>query len=177
MKYNFFSVFTFALSIKHKSKHMNSIEIIALNFSETRRRSIKLWKGIPDKFLNWRPDKEALSIIEMIRHTLETEHLYHIIIQNRGNLGDYVSPWDKLDYVDLNNELHIARPYRKDFIEMIGALQESDLINVRIERTEVGQSKSLGDYLNRMVYHEAVHTGQMLSYLRTHSIERPKIWD
>ncbi len=55
--------------------------------------------------------------------------------------------------------------------------KESDLENVRIERKEVGQSKKLGDYLNRIAYHESVHTGQMLSYLRTIGIERPQIWD
>jgi len=51
------------------------------------------------------------------------------------------------------------------------------LENVRIERKEVGQSKKLGDYLNRIAYHESVHTGQILSYLRTIGIDRPQIWD
>ena len=60
---------------------------------------------------------------------------------------------------------------------MISTLNESDLEHVRIERKEVSQSKKLGDYLNRMAYHESVHTGQMLSYLRTIGIDRPQIWD
>ncbi len=156
---------------------MNSLEIIVLNFSETRRRSIKLWEGIPKEYLHWRPDKKAFSIIEMIRHTLETEHLFHIIIQNRGNLGAYESPWSNLEYIDLKNELGIAKKYRDSFIAMIKALNESDLEHIRIERSEVGQSKNLGDYLNRIAYHESVHTGQMLGYLRTLGIKRPQIWD
>ena len=60
---------------------------------------------------------------------------------------------------------------------MISELKATDLENVRIERDEVRQSKKLGDYLNRIAYHESVHTGQMLDYLRTAGIERPKIWD
>lgn len=60
---------------------------------------------------------------------------------------------------------------------MINGLKESDLENVRIERKEVGQSKKIGDYLNRIAYHESVHTGQILSYLRTIGIDRPQIWD
>ena len=156
---------------------MNSIEIIALNFSETRRRSIKLWKGIPNEFLNWRPDKKAFSCIEMIRHTLESEHLFHIIIQNRGNLGAYDSPWSHLEYTDVKNELQIAKPHRERFIAMVQGLNESDLEQIRIERSEVKQSKTLGDYLNRIAYHEAVHTGQMLGYLRTLNVKRPLIWD
>jgi len=30
--------------------------------------------------------------------------------------------------------------------------------------------------LLRIAYHEAVHTGQLLSYLRTLGLERPMIW-
>ncbi|WP_067035422.1 DinB family protein [Allomuricauda sp. CP2A] len=156
---------------------MNSIETIILNFSEIRRRSIKLWSGIPDQYLNWKPDEEAFSIIEMIRHVLEGEHLYHKIIENRGNLGDYQSPWNGLEYSDLKKELDFAEKYRGDFLNMIQGLKASDLNHVRIERKEVGQSKTLGDYLNRIAYHESVHAGQMLDYLRTAKIERANIWD
>ena len=156
---------------------MNSIKIILLNFSEIRRRSIKLWNGIPNEYLNWRPDENALTTIEMIRHVLEAEHLFHKIIENRGDLGDYHSPWKELKYSDLKNELEFSEKYRTEFLSMISQLKESDFENVRIERKEVGQSKKLGDYLNRIAYHESVHTGQMLSSLRAIGIERPQIWD
>jgi len=156
---------------------MNSIEIILLNFSEIRRRSIKLWRGIPNEHLNWRPDEHAFSIIEMIRHVLEGEHLFHKIIENRGNLGDYQSPWNELEYSDIENELRFSEKYRADFLDMISQLKDTDLENIRIERKEVNQSKKLGDYLNRIAYHESVHTGQLLSYLRTIGIKRPQIWD
>ena len=156
---------------------MNSIEIILLNFSEIRRRSIKLWSEIPNEYLNWKPDESAFTIIEMIRHILEGEHLFHKIVENRGNLGDYHSPWTGLKYSNLKNELNLAESYRFDFLTMIKKLNESDLKNVMIERKEVGQSKKLGDYLNRIAYHESVHTGQILSYLRAIGINRPLIWD
>ncbi len=156
---------------------MNSIEIILLNFSETRRRSINLWNGIPTKYLNWKPDEDAFTIIEMIRHVLEGEHLFHKIIERRGNLGSYQSPWKQLEYVDVKTELLFSQKYRDAFLNMINNLSESELKTVRIERSEVGQSKKLGDYLNRIAYHESVHTGQLLSYLRTIGIARPQIWD
>ncbi|RZJ81800.1 MAG: DinB family protein [Flavobacterium sp.] len=156
---------------------MNSIEIILLNFSEIRRRSIKLWTGIPDEYLNWKPDENAFTVIEMIRHVLEGEHLFHKIVERRGDLGKYQSPWNELAYSDLKNELEFSEKYRVEFLEMISNLNESDLEHIKIERKEVGQSKQLGDYLNRIAYHESVHAGQMLDYLRTIGIERPKIWD
>ncbi|WP_417197435.1 DinB family protein [Bizionia sp.] len=156
---------------------MNSIEIVLLNFSEIRRRSIKLWNGIPNEYLHWKPDEQAFSIIEMIRHVLEGEHLFYKIIENRGNLGDYQSPWNELQYSDVDSELSFSNKYRIDFLDMISGLKETDLESVRIERKEVNQSKKLGDYLNRIAYHESVHTGQLLSYLRTIGLERPQIWD
>jgi uncharacterized damage-inducible protein DinB len=156
---------------------MNAIDVILLNFSEIRRRSIKLWSGIPNGYLNWKPDEDAFTIIEMIRHVLEGEYLFHRIIENRGNLGDYESPWNNLEFTNLKNELHIAELYREKFISMISKLHESDLKTIRIERTEANQSKELGDYLNRIAYHESVHTGQLLSYLRTLGVDRPQIWD
>lgn len=156
---------------------MNSIQIILLNFSETRRRSINLWKGIPDTYLNWKPDDNAFTVIEMIRHILEGEHLFHKIIENRGNLGNYQSPWKNLNYSTVENELNISETYRTSFINMIKNLDEEELETIEIVRSEVKQVKSLGDYLNRIAYHESVHTGQMLDYLRTAGIDRPQIWD
>ncbi|WP_339697501.1 DinB family protein [uncultured Roseivirga sp.] len=156
---------------------MNAIDVILLNFSEIRRRSTKVWMGIPQEHLNWRPDNEAFSIIEMIRHVLEGEHLFHRIIENRGNLGDYKSPWEGLEYIDVKHELDIAAEYHDRFIAMVKGLGESDLSEIKIERKEVGQSKILGDYLNRIAYHESVHTGQMLNYLRQLKVDRPQVWD
>lgn len=156
---------------------MNSIEIILLNFSEIRRRSIKLWSGIPSEYLNWKPDKNAFTVIEMIRHVLEGEHFFHKIIENRGDLGKYQSPWNGLKFSNLKKELKFSEKYQTEFLSMISRLKETDLENVRIERKEVGQSKNLGDYLNRIAYHESVHTGQLLGYLRTIGVNRPQIWD
>ncbi|MET2984091.1 DinB family protein [Aureibaculum conchae] len=156
---------------------MTATEIILLNFSEIRRRSIKLWSGIPNEYLNWKPDENAFTVIEMIRHVLEGEHLFHKIIENGGDLGHYQSPWKLIEYSNLKRELDFSEKYRADFLNMIGELKDSDLENIRIERKEVGQSKKLGDYLNRIAYHESVHTGQLLSYLRTNGIDRPQLWD
>ena len=156
---------------------MNAIEILILNFEENRRRSIKLWNGIPVEHLNWRPDKDGMSVFEMIRHVLETEHLFHIIVERQGNLGDYKSPWKGKAYISIEDELAFAESYRKAFFEKVRSFSESDLETIIIDRTEVSQRRKLGDYLLRIAYHESVHAGQMLSYLRTFSLNRPIIWD
>ncbi|MDD7886199.1 DinB family protein [Flavivirga sp. 57AJ16] len=156
---------------------MTTNEILIWNFKETRRRSEKIWENISPNNYHWKPDDTAMSIIEMVRHVLEGEHLFHKIIEKRGNLGDYETPWKDLPYKSIEKELEFAKPYRESFMNMIKNFNTEDFESIIIKRTEVGQKKILGDYLNRIAYHEAVHCGQMLSYLRILQVERPLIWD
>ena len=156
---------------------MTHTDIIILNFEEIRRRSIKVWTGIPIEFYSWGPDKYAMTLLEMVRHVLESEHLFHKIVDNRGNLGDYISPWNDKPYVDVSDELSFAQPFRDKFIHTLKSFSAQDLTTIEIVRSEVGQKRKLGDYLLRIAYHESVHTGQMLSYLRTLNVDRPKVWD
>jgi uncharacterized damage-inducible protein DinB len=156
---------------------MTQNEIIILNFEEIRRRSIKLWTGITPENYFWRPDIKAMNCIEMVRHILEGEHLFHMIIVRRGNLGDYASPWTNRPYTNFQAELDFAQPFRIEFLETINEFTTTDFSTIEIIRSEKGQRRKLGDYLQRIAYHEAVHTGQMLSYLRTLGIDRPQIWD
>ncbi|NBA86665.1 DinB family protein [Emticicia sp. CRIBPO] len=156
---------------------MTPIELIILNFEEIRRRSLILWGGISPEMYFWKPDMEAKHTLELVRHVLESDHIYHKIVENRGNIGDYESPWTDRPYTDLKDELEFAESYRLQFFEAIRSFSPEDLSTVVIDRSELGQRRFLGDYLQRIAYHEAVHTGQMLSYLRTFGLERPDIWD
>ncbi len=156
---------------------MTQTDLVILNFEEIRRRSIKLWTSIPSDKYNWKPDETAMNCIEMIRHVLEGEHLFNIIVNKRGNIGDYISPWQNLPFTTLQNELDFAKPYRELFLQNTKSFTAEELSSVEIIRTEKNQRRKLGDYLQRIAYHEAVHTGQMLSYCRTMKIEIPLIWD
>ncbi|MFX3635506.1 MAG: DinB family protein [Candidatus Pristimantibacillus sp.] len=156
---------------------MNAIEIIRLNFEEVRRRSIKVWESIPEEHLDWKPDTDALSVKEMIRHVLDGEHYYHLALLNKGSLPTYDSPFDHRTFTTVKDELAFAQHYRQQFIETVLSFSEEDLSNVEIDRSNVGYTRSLGDMLMRIAYHESIHTGQLLDYMRTAAIERPNIWD
>ncbi|WP_339264428.1 DinB family protein [Solibacillus sp. FSL W7-1472] len=156
---------------------MKSIELILLNFNEVRRRSIKLWNSIPQEKLHWKPDDEAMTCIEMIRHVLESEYYYHLAIQNRGSLEVFDSPFEQQPFTTVNAELNFAEPYRNQFLESIMSFSEIDLINIKIDRSESGYIRSLGDMLLRIAYHESVHTGQLLDYLRKANVPRIRVWD
>ncbi|WP_286926821.1 MULTISPECIES: DinB family protein [Lysinibacillus] len=156
---------------------MNAIDLILLNFNEVRRRSIKLWTSIPQEKLNWRPDDEAMSCIEMIRHVLESEYYYHQAIKNKGSIPVFESPFEKLPFNTVEDELIFAGQFRDEFIETIKSFSDEDLKIIKIDRSDVGYIRDLGDMLLRIAYHESVHTGQLLDYLRTAKVTVPNIWD
>ncbi|CAH0346714.1 DinB family protein [Bacillus sp. CECT 9360] len=162
---------------------MNSIDLILLNLEEVRRRSVKVWRSIPQEYLNWKPDPKALSCLEMIHHVLAAEYSYHQIIIHRGSIENFESPFKGVFFNNTADLLEFANPYRKEFLNSIAALKETALSEIRIDRSDLfekgytGYIRSLGDFLLRIPYHEAVHTGQLLAYLRTVGVERPDIWD
>ncbi|WP_202079119.1 DinB family protein [Caldalkalibacillus salinus] len=158
---------------------MNQNDLIILNFEEIRRRSIKVWKAIPSKMLEWKPDEEAMTCAEMIRHILEGEFLYHQILVGKGSgvLTSLSNPFDAKKFTTVEDDLAFAQPYREKFICYIKTINPSDLENIKIDRSDVGYVRTLGDMLLRIAYHESVHTGQLLDYMRTMDIDRPQIWD
>jgi uncharacterized damage-inducible protein DinB len=155
---------------------MTTTETIIQNFEEIRRKSLKLWTSLPADHYDWRPDLQALSCIGMVRHILETENTYHVIANNRGGHGDKITPWTNRPYTNLQEELEFAEPFRKNFMKAIRGFSDEDLTTVQIVRPD-RITRTLGEFLLRCNYHESVHAGQFLSYLRTIGIDRPNIWD
>ena len=155
---------------------MTQSELIVLNFTEIRRRSIKLWKALPESRYNWKPDEKAMSASQMIRHVLEADYGWNIII-NQGDMKNYKTPWENRPFINLKNELEFAAPIRKTFLESVRQFSDSELNEIEIIHPGHEGKKILGKYLLRIGYHEAVHAGQFLSYLIAMKIDRPKIWD
>lgn len=159
-----------------KTNKMTQSELIVLNFTEIRRRSIKLWNGLPESHYNWKPDEKAMTAIEMIRHVLQADYGWNIIINN-GSMANYETPWKNRPFISLADELEFAEPYRNTFLESVRQLSDAELSEKNIIHPGNGEKKNLGKYLLRIGYHESVHAGQFLTYLRAMHIDRPKIWD
>ena len=157
---------------------MTAAKLIILNSEEVRRRSIKLMEGIPHEVIYWKPDAEAMSIIELVRHTLESEYIYNAIVNGRGTLAEgFISPWEGRPYTSIADEIAFSVPYHQQFLESVRNYSEKELGETEIVRVERNQRRKLGDYLLRIAYHESVHAGNLLSYLRILNIDRPDIWD
>ncbi|MGM0853403.1 MAG: DinB family protein [Bacillota bacterium] len=156
---------------------MNSIDLLILNLNEVRRRSMKVWESIPVEAYNWRPDVNAMTCLEMIRHVLESEHYYHLAIKNQGSVPNFESPFQNRPLLSPQDEIEFAKTLRGDFIDTIRTFSEDDLSRIKIDRSNVGYIRELGDMLLRIAYHESIHSGQLLDYLRSAGVERADIWD
>ncbi|MCS3532986.1 DinB family protein [Chryseobacterium sp. JUb7] len=155
---------------------MTHNDLILHHLNETRRRSIILWKGLPEEFYHWKPDPDAMTAIEMIRHVLQADYGWNMII-NQEDMSNYKTPWEGKLFLNVEDELEFAEPHRQNFLSSIGKFSEKELSETIIIHPGNGTEKLLGAYLLRIGYHESVHAGQFLSYLRTMGIERPFIWD
>jgi uncharacterized damage-inducible protein DinB len=155
---------------------MTQTELIVLNFTEIRRRSIELWNALPKSQYYWKPDENAMTAIEMIRHVLEADYGWNMII-NQGDMTCYKTPWKDIPFVSVKDELEFAAPYRKRFLQSVLHFSDQQLSKTEIIHPGNGEKKILGKYLLRIGYHESVHAGQFLSYLRAMGINRPEIWD
>lgn len=115
----------------------------------------------------------------MIRHIIQGEYQYHQILANHGSLSLEGSddPYTSRAFITVEEELSFAQPYRQKFLDFVKSMSNDDLSNIKIDRSNIGYVRPLGDMLLRIAYHESVHTGQLLDYLRTVKAERPDIWD
>ncbi|MDP9959218.1 DinB family protein [Chryseobacterium lathyri] len=155
---------------------MTHNELIINYLNETRRRSVFLWKGLPEDLYGWKPDSEAMTAIQMIRHVLQADYGWNMII-NKEDMSNYQTPWEDRSYSNVEDEIEFAEPYRQNFLQSVRKFSEKELSNTIIIHPGNGAEKLLGNYLLRIAYHESVHAGQFLSYLRTMGVERPFIWD
>lgn len=155
---------------------MSQAKFILKHLENTRRRSLMLWRSLPPSQFHWRPDPEAQSAAEMIRHVLTADHGWLQIIRGADMRG-YQSPWADLAIESLDQELALAEEHRQAFLDQISHYSDQELSESQVYHPGVPEAKILGDYLLRTAYHESVHAGQFLTYLRLMEIPRPNIWD
>lgn len=151
-------------------------ELLLYNLRETRRRSELLWNQLPESHFHWKPDSEAMSALEMIRHVVQADFGWNKIIK-REDLSNYSTPWKDKPIESVQDELEFAKPYREEFIRTVESFSDAELNEIKVIHPGIKEEKLLGHYLLRIAYHESVHAGQFLSYLRSMGIDRPMIWD
>lgn len=157
---------------------MDARELMLLDLQETRRRFLIVAQSIPAEYLSWRPDAEALSIGAMIRHVL-LHDLSWLLILTEGRLATAAerAPLWEAPFTDVTAEIERAKPYHEAFIACVRSLDPAEYGTRIVKWPHKEIARTLGDTLERKSYHDAVHTGQLLQYLRTLQLPRPDIWD
>lgn len=158
---------------------MNARDLILLDLRETRRRFLMVANSFPDHLLHWRPDPDALSVGGHIRHVLlhDLDWLY-IFEKGRLPTKEEQEPlWEKPPFTTVKAEIERAEPFHQQFIDYVGSLASEDFSRKMIRWPHRPIERLLGDTLERKAYHDAVHTGQLLQYLRMLQLPRPGIWD
>lgn len=117
-----------------------------------------------------------MTAIQIIRHVLQADYGWSMII-NKEDMSNYHTPWGDRPYGSVEDEIEFAEPYRQYFLRSIGKFSAKELSDTIIIHPGDGSEKRLGNYLLRITYHESVHAGQFLHYLRAMGVERPVIWD
>ncbi len=156
---------------------MKAADVLALNLEEVRRRSVKVWLAIPADRLHWKTDEGAMSCVETVRHVLEGEHLYTQMLRSGGSLASDDSPFSARPYTSVEDELAFAEPYHRETLELVRSFSPEELVTRKVDRSDVGYVRTFGDFILRMAYHESVHAGQLLGYLRAMGAPRPDVWD
>jgi hypothetical protein len=93
---------------------MTAGQLLRLNFEEVRRRSIKVWRAIPPERLAFKVDPECMSLAEQVRHVLENDFNYAVMLRTGGDLPADPTPWDKRALGTLLRDLRIAGCVRPD---------------------------------------------------------------
>lgn len=151
--------------------------IIIDNLLAARQRSMLVWKAFPVEHHFWKPDEEAMHLLEMVRHIFNAQIWFLHLIKEKGNVAAINITNDNSEYTTLENELQKGQELTNTFHQFINTFSETELETIFIKRTDKDFKMSLRNFLLRAAYHEATHTGQLLSYLRTLHIQRPNIWD
>ncbi len=111
---------------------------------------------------------------EMIRHVWSASFHYHMLLRNNGSIKtDIHTPYDEEPITSVEKEIELSQSYFSDFIEYVESISTEELESRLINRSDVGYQRYLGDMLLRIAYHDAIHTGQFLQYLRMVELERP----
>jgi uncharacterized damage-inducible protein DinB len=156
---------------------MKPVDLLILNLNEVRRRSRILWDSIPADKLEWRPEPGAMSAIELVRHVLEDDLFYALVIEHRGRLPETPSPFLNRPVTTVTEDVAFAEPHRARLLETVRQFSDEELRDGSIARPERGYVRRIGDFILRVAYHEAIHAGQLMVYLRLLGVDRPNVWD
>lgn len=137
-----------------------------------RKRTQRIVDLVPDDRLDWRPDPDAFSFADLLRHLAALER-YMFAENVRGRPSRY--PGHGPELAEGPEEVRaLWRRCRREALALYGELTDADL--ERPCTTPAGAELRTWKWLRAMIEHEVHHRGQLYLMLRMVSVETPPLY-
>lgn len=151
---------------------IRSIDQFLTYLARIRERTQRVVDLVPDDRLEWRPDPDAFSFADLLRHVAALER-YMFAENVRGRPSRY--PGHGPELAEGAEEVRAFwRRCRREALALYGELTDADL--ERVCTTPAGAELRIWKWLRAMVEHEVHHRGQLYLMLRMVSVDTPPLY-
>ncbi len=151
---------------------IRSIDVFVDYLARVRERTQRVVDLVPDGRFDWRPEPEAFSFADLVRHVAALER-YMFAENVRGRPSRY--PGHGPELAEGAEEVRAFwRRCRREAFELYGELTDADL--ERPCTTPAGAELRTWKWLRAMIEHEVHHRGQLYLMLRMVSVETPALY-
>lgn len=151
---------------------IRSIEAFLKYLARVRERTERVVDLVPDERFEWRPDPDAFSFADLLRHVAALER-YMFAESVRGRPSRY--PGHGPELAEGPEEVRAFwERCRREALALFGELTDADL--ERICTTPAGGELRTWKWLRAMVEHEVHHRGQFYLMLRMVSVDTPPLY-
>jgi uncharacterized damage-inducible protein DinB len=146
------------------------------NWKFHRGLSLDILKSLSDEQLGFTVGENMGSLGEQFRHMARVQVQYTEAIQNKkvGKIGRKID----LDVAKSKDDLiKLWEEIEKNMTDIVGSLSEEEIENFKIDWNYWHiPEMDLVEHLTALTDHQNLHNGQIVVYLKTHSISFPKSW-
>ena len=151
---------------------IRSIDDFLAYLARVRERTQRVVDLVPDDGLGWRPDPDAFSFADLLRHVAALER-YMFAENVRGRPSRYPGHGPKV--AEGAEEVRAFwRRCRREALSEYGELTDADL--ERDCTTPAGAELRTWKWLRAMVEHEVHHRAQLYLMLRMVSVDTPPLY-
>ena len=147
------------------------------NLKRTRYISEQVWNTVPESLALATAYNSGMHVMEIIRHIIDADAWFYNLTIHHGDVSKIKPTNGKVVYESIRQEIVKGKDSLLPMLQLINTTSNDDYEQVIINRTDKKFTMNLNNFLTRICYHEAYHTGQLVALLRDNNIEVPTIWN
>lgn len=147
------------------------------NWQFIQNLSLDILRELTDEQLGLSVGKNMGALGEQFRHMIRVRFQYAEAIENR-KLAEVIEKFDPAVAKSKVALMELWDKANSKLLAILGKLDDNVLAGLAINWNYWGVPEvSLEDHLNYLMDHETLHNGEIIVYLRIHSIPFPKSWE